>query len=166
MWIHYERASWRIGQRWRATRAPNWRPRWAGREVAARHSDVVIGMDGTSWRECVKLNASIEWNVPGPPFENPSSDPLSPSVSVHESSIRSDLEHEPLRPGFRNHTHGLVGQTDFRAYPFLDEVTTAACARGGRYCSRLVRTHQLDSARCLATATAALPWHLFFFSRL
>ncbi len=65
---------------------------------------------------------------------------------VHKSSIRPDLEHEHLRPGFRIHVISLEGLDRIpRAYPFLDEDTVTVA--GSRYCCDLRRIHQLDSAK-------------------
>lgn len=98
---------------------------------------------------------------PTPPIL--SSKLLLPSVSStsHLSALTASMS--VFAPGVAITHTASKGQTTFRAYPFLDEDPTAAC--GCRYFSRLRRIHQLDSARCLATATAALPWHFFAFTR-
>jgi hypothetical protein len=91
--------------------------------------------------------------------------PLRSAASLRRSVIYP-LSHEHEHPSSRvsqSHTQLSKARITYRADPFSDEDIEAGA--GSRYPCFLVSTHQLASARCRATATAALPWFLLARSR-
>lgn len=75
------------------------------------------------------------------------------SSTSHLSALTTGMS--LFAPGFAITTTALDRLERHRAYPFLDEDLVASA--GSRYPCFLVKIHQLDSAKCRATAVAALP---------
>lgn len=82
-----------------------------------------------------------------------------PTVLSVQSSIRPLRSMSIFVPGFAiTRTAMRKARMPYRADPFSDEDLDAGA--GSRYDCFLCSIHQLASARCRPTATAALPWFL------
>src|SRR5689334_17058671 len=89
--------------------------------------------------------------------------PFAHTSASSASHLSAFSRHEHLRPGYRNQKTASIAWPTLRRYPCLDEEIQARF--GSRYGCCFLSTHQLASAKCRPTATAALPCPLAAFSR-